>query len=145
MSFYCDKELFCMYKQRNIDYKKNNYPNCDKLMIPLIYYINQMNGVTTVFCCESHPEYEDYMFQTMTVVSGIIGYKKLHKLYNSIYRMDSDFCFKIGWILQTSYHQINANSDWVPIHQLYADGIDSIETKEYLFKLLYKEIGYEKK
>ncbi|MDD2879793.1 MAG: hypothetical protein PHQ58_05105 [Rhodoferax sp.] len=59
---FVNDEEFVALKARYNEYAACEFPNCDKLMIPVLQKINTLCGVTTIFCCEGHygpDNYED--------------------------------------------------------------------------------------
>lgn len=87
---FVNDEEFVALKARYNQYEACNFPNCDKLMIPVLQKINSLAGVTTVFCCEGHHESDEGNYENMGSRIYVLlavtedGFPSIHRLYQEL-------------------------------------------------------------
>lgn len=134
MSYYVSKKDFELYKKRSEDYKNNGYPNCDKKMIPIIDYINTLDGVCAVWCCEGHIEKDNDRWHIVTVVTKD-GYTNLFNWYSGLLKNNFKFLFLLRFEIHSSYLIDPIHNDLHPIHELHALCVNKKEKKGF-FKII---------
>ena len=82
------QEQFDYIKERYKKYKEQDYPGIDRRMIRIVDYLNRIDGVATIWCCEGHygqlQEWHDDLLLMADVIVGVRDINALSSLFEIV-------------------------------------------------------------